>query len=293
VINHDKEADIKKNIYKYAIDIKTYPVICKEYLNNGVKPNDYTQILDICTKYQKWIMSKDDLSQKEKIKSIEIISKYYENVVLQFTKDYFELPKEYNGSNYVMTIIIDIIVHIVKRIICAVIFELIVKALAKYVMETFPNTVDTNTEGIKYESYIAKLIINAIDKSSERGSRLMNHIFNVMPIKIVKIILQIYEGINEGEDDIDRTLTLESLFEEISKILAANTSVDIASDSSLIKNLKQYIYPYCIDYLEMFVKDMKNVMDNYLRSQQYQAINLQLLDLLINPPKDERYKDKK
>jgi hypothetical protein len=281
VINQQFKELIKKHLYVYDVDVKTYPMICKKYLNNTVK-NDYTQVLDKCTKYQKQIISDNAMSIIDKINAIQIIGKYYKNIVYPFSKTYFENPKEYNGSNFAMTMVMNIIIHVVKRFICVNIFGLIIKTIVKYVLQTFSFKDNSATTEKEYQFYIATLVTNVINdkKGPSNTSKLMNYIFEIFPLRATKIILQIYEGLNEGEEDIDRSLTLEASFDEISKIIGMTTTVDISSDSSLIMNLQQYIYPFCMDYLNSFVKDMKNILDNYLKSQQYQSNNLELLAIL-------------
>jgi hypothetical protein len=282
VLNSDFDTELKKGNYDYRVDTKTYPTIWRKYFD-GLLVDDYTQILDLINNYQKTIIGDSSKSTQQKIRDMGMIEKYYHCIIVPFSKNYSELPREYNASNYALTIVIDIITHIVKRIIFSVMFGLIIKIIIKYVLMIFPNTKDPQIyKGqANYQKYVAKLVTDIInDRGNENTSRLMKYIFDVLPLKVVKIILQIYEGENEGEDDIDRIVNLESLFLHISKIIGSTTVIDIKDDSSLLTNLKDYVYPYYIDYLGLFVKEMKLLMDNYLKSLQYQHTSLEILSIL-------------
>jgi ankyrin repeat protein len=291
VLNSEFNHNLEKGSYDYRIDTKTYAALWKKYFN-GILVNDYTQILDLINSYQKSVVEDGTKTIQDKIRDLDIINQYYVNVIVPFSKNYNELPKEYNASNYALTIIIDIITHIVKRIIFSVMFGLITKILVKYVIMTFPNTQNTDiyaTDTI-YQKYISQLVVGVInDKGNDNMSRLMKYIFDILPLKVVKVILQIYEGDNEGEDDIDRNTTLESLFLHINKIIGSTTVINIQEDSSLLTNLKEYVYPFYIDYIGMFVKEMKLLMDNYLKSLQFQSIGLEILNLLSTKSSSERF----
>lgn len=286
---------LKEKKYSYDVDIKTYPLIWKSYLsqfnigtNKKDEPvdkikmtDDYTQILDRTNDYQKKIINDNTLSIKDKVEKISQLEPFYSNVVLQFVDDYFNLPKEYNGVNYAMTAVLDIIIHIVKRVICANIFGLIVKTLLKYIMEIYPAKSDektmTDVEFKNYQLFVASTVQKIIDNSSDGGSDLMNYIFEKLPAKLVKFILEIFEGPNEGEDDVDRSNNVESSIAYISVLLGSNVSVDLSKGTSLMTNLEQHIYPYCADYVKLFIENIKKIMDNYMRSLKYQSNMLEIL----------------
>ena len=280
VINHDFHRMLKEKKYDFNIDFKTYPVLWNKYFTN-VPSNDWTQIVDLIYSHQKNILlSIDDINSKNH--EINLIYQYYANIINPFIKNYTELPKEYNATNYGMTIIMDIIIHIVKRVIFPVMFSSLIKVIIKYVLTSQPKTDKVNKQ-TDYNSYIAKIITKIInDHGNHNTSRIMAYIFNDLPTKVVKSILQIYEGPNEGEDDVDRTITIQNMFLQINKILMTTTVIDISESSSLITNLEKYLYPYYIDYLTLFCKEMKSLIDNYLRSLQHQVIEIEILHLLLS-----------
>ena len=279
VLNSDYVVHLNKNKYVFQVDTKTYPLLWKKYFSS-MEQTDHTQIIDRIADYQKRVIVNDSISVDQKIKDFSIVSDYLSNAVLPFCKNYFELPKEYNGANYSLTIVLDIITHIVKRIIMVNLMDTIVKSLTKYVLSVFPKNDGYKTDG-EYQNYIINILIQIIDdKGDSNGSRLLKYVYDILPLKIVKVILQIYEGLNEGETDIDRTSTIESLFSNINKIIGSSTALDIQDNSSLLANLKDYVYPFYGDYIELFIKEMKSVTDNYLRFLQSQSNALNLLNVL-------------
>lgn len=287
VINNEYVNLLKNDLYNYKIDFKTYPNLWNKYFNSPDK-NDHTQIIDRIIDYQKEIIN-DTNPIHEKCKKLNIINNYYDNVIIPFIDNYFDMPREYKGSNYAMDLIIDILVHIVKRVIMVNLFSTIVKILIKYVINTFPKTnkSDIFTNDIEYQKYITNIILNIIDDTginngnvSDKGSRLMGYIFEILPLKIVKIILKIFEGYDEGIDDIDRETKIDVLFDHINKIIGSTTVIDITPDSSLLNSLRENVYPFYREYLELFVSKMKSLLDNYMRSLKYQSLSLQMLSKL-------------
>lgn len=276
VLNFDTEQFLRNGDYIFLVDIKTYPTLWKNYIKN-VQQNDYTQIIEQLSNIQNKISKNDSLSLKEKLDQLAIVNEYLLNVIIPFSKNYFELPKEYNGSNYALTIIMDIIVHIVKRIIFVTMYETILKSITKYMISSFPNNGTVYQTIEQYQNYILNSIIGIIDGETNK-SKLMKYIFDVLPLKVVKVILQIYEGINEGETDIDRSTTIDELFMNIVKLLESNTTISFPEE--YLAGLKNNIMPYYIDYVGMFVKEMKNLVDAYLRTLQQNTANLEMLILL-------------
>lgn len=310
VIN-EGDIRLKQNSYDYNVDIKTYPILWEKFMCKYLNPTektknynsediDYTQIIDIITTHQKDIIFDNSVDVSNKLAKFDIIEKYYKNIIYPFADDYFNLPKEYNFSNYPMTKIMNIVIHIVKRIICVNLYGTILKGLTKYIISIFPyynknfvpNSNDKNVifnNETDYYYYVMTLIFNIINDEGHgiKDSRLLKYIFTTLPTKVVKIILEIYEGENEGEEDPDRNTNLELIFDYISTILESTTVIDLKKDTTFLTNLKNYVYPYFISYLELFVKEMFNLISNYLRSLQYQGKMIHILQKISNHAKNE------
>ena len=137
----------------------------------------------------------------------------------------------------------------------------------------------TYTNKTKYVETIQNIIEEIINKSTTDGSPLMKYIFALLPIKMVKNSLSIYEGPNDGEDDVDRKNTMESLFLHINKILELSTTTGL-NKSLLTENLKDYVFPFYIEYSTLFIKEMKKLIDGYLRHIQGHNNILEILNEL-------------
>ena len=68
------------------------------------------------------------------------------------------------------------------------------------------------------------------------------------------------------------------------------TALNLKPSNTLTSNLKTYVYPYFTDYLELFIKEMYNLMTNYLRSLQYQSKMLQIFNKISSKADIEKNK---
>lgn len=315
VINNGKYyTSLTKNYY-FNIDTKTYPIIWKKFITettnalNQCKCNshssncihDYTQILDSLFCHQQSILHTND-SFQNKLNQIQIVSEYYKNIISPFANDFFNLPREYGTINYALKHIIDIIIHIIKRIICVNIVGTITKGLVNYIINTFPYSANNDMYNTRdeYENYILDVVVNIIDDKDTKsltsakftGSKLLKYIYEVIPIKVTKVILQIFDG-PDSEFDPDNSLSMPQIFEHIITIIESSTVVKFDPNNSFSSGLKQYVFPYYTDYLELFVKEMFNIMSNYLRSLQYQSKSLIILEQVtmkaVNEMKNEKH----
>jgi hypothetical protein len=274
VLNENHKNQIKNNKYPFDIDVKTYPKIWKNYLNK--KPKDHTQVINNIFNYQK-SMSNSGKDIVENINKLSLVNDYSTKVINPFIKDYFELPSdEYNTSNYPLTQIMDIIIHIVKRIIFVGLYGSIIKNIVKIIMNLYPKSQFAEND---YNVFVVETTKNVISDISNK-SKIIKYIFHEMPVMIVKNILKIYEGINGGEDDMDRLSQSENIikyFLKINTLLEENTTLSISEKSLLTNNLKDYVYPFYVEYVTMAVSEMKNTCDNYLKSFKYQHLGLNIL----------------
>lgn len=271
--------NINNVIYNYKTDIKTYPIVWKEYFNN-FDENDYTQIIDLLQNKQIEIINDKDINIHDKIEKIHGISDYYKKVLDPYINDYFELSNEYRTDNYALDNMLNIIIHIVKRIIFVNLFGTIVKSIIKYIITIYEYTEEKFRNKKLYQKFILNIVVQIINEKktnvNNNASTLMNYIFDILPVKIVKVILQIFSN----ENDTDRNETTNTLFEFINTILKSSTVLSISEQSPLLVNLKEFIYPVFITYIELYVIAMKNLIDNYLKFIQYQKKCLELLTLL-------------
>lgn len=281
VINYDIKSILNNKKYYYSTDMRTYPSMWKKYFANPIV-DDYTQIIDHMIKYQKKVADDNNTTSLEKVNNVRIISRYYSQIINPFVEHYFDLEQTYDETNYALTKVIDIICHVIKHTLCINLFGFIVKSLTKFTINAVPKQQQLLND--EYAQMLTKIVIEIIDssKTNDEGSALMNYIFTILPLKLVKATLGIYEGPNEGEDDIDRRLTPESIFNHINKILESATTIGIKDKSSLMLNLREYAYPFYIDYSTTFIKEMKNLVDSYMRQLQGEFNMLNILEELLS-----------
>jgi len=297
IINGNSDG-LSRKIYSYDVDFKTYPLLVNNFMNYYKQGSliDYTQILQIISLFQNSII-KSDRDILFKINNLRIVQDYYKNVVKSYADDYFDLANEYDTDNIQMNAIIDILVHITKRIICPNIFSTIVRAITEHVISELPYDQALYGSEDNHISIITHTILFVINDDGETangdrgpvvGSRLLKHIFEYMPLIIVKSITGIYQGPDNGLNDPDKSETLQSLFGHINIILGSVATLNLTPDKPLLKNLKEYVYPFYENYLELFIKEMFNLMSNYLRSLQYQCKMLNILHIIASHAVNEK-----
>ena len=211
----------------------------------------------------------------------DLIYQYYKYVLIPYIDNYFELEEEINENvNYPLFAMFNIIVHIVKHFILVNMYHIIIKMLVAYLLER-AKKLDSKDD--TYANFISDTVKNIIEPTYG-SSHLMEYMFNVLPNKLVKVILNIYTS----ENDSDRQENVETLLGHITKILESNTTLPLDKDTSMIKNLTEYIYPFFKDYLELFIKEMKKLIDNHLRNLKHQGIFLEILKILADKAKSEK-----
>jgi ankyrin repeat protein len=263
----------KNNKLNFNSNLQTYIDNLKNFKFNDKK--DFTQIIDIINNHQYKILTKNNIPD---INNLSKIQKIYNDIYI-FSNIFFENSKEYNSDNLILTKVLNIIIHIIKKVVCVDIYNTILKGLFKYLVNIYPYHEKLYNKD-KYNEQISDKVKNIVN---DNNNILINYIINIIPIKCVKSILQIFEH----EDDPDNQITLDAIFENIDNILMSSTKIGINKDNNLIINLKKYVYPYYIDYLQLFVKEMFNLMSNYIRTLQYQTKMINILNLISKRAEEE------
>lgn len=242
-----------KSKKKYTIDInyRLYPELMKRYIYDGTGDN-VLEIHPYIQKYMYNMISKNKLTNND-VKSMEIIKSLYENVFSRVAQDYMELTPEYNYSNYVLKNVIDLMEHCLKHTIFVSMYNSLVKIITKYVKVKYIS--DDNHDG-KFLNTIVENILN----SATKGYTLAEYIFGYMPLKLIKITLNIYDG----DYDEDKMYTIDDLYNKMVDIITTNDVMAIQDNSKLSKNLKETIIPYFKEYNDLFIKESKNMMDGYI-----------------------------
>jgi len=300
VINSEIEYTTRTNLLlypylwqKYINDIKNNPQnanisLIHLFLLN--KQNIFLEEINNLDFIKTCIVTNDD------IKNISIIINkmnpfidFHKYVMYSFANDYEDLPNEYNGNtNYSLKIVMDIIIHTIRHTLCTMFYNVIYKVLTKYIISI---NIDKKYEmygsnGEKYKKYITEVINSIINNNTsnnlvEKKSSLLDYIMNVLPTKIVKKVLNIYRHDNDPDIYIPN---VDSLFDNVTKILLLNNTVPLNRDSSLIGSLQNYVYPYFKDIFTLFITESKIFVDNYMKylineTQQLEIIREMLIGI--------------
>ena len=212
----------------------------------------------------KTAQSRNDLENLKE--DLVVVSDLHEKVLGKTVGNMMELPQTWNRQeNYALWEIMQMIKHITKHVLCSSLYYAIVKLLTKYILTVNPKGVDPTKDN--YNEYINQLVNQIINPNygnvgSIETAKLYNYIINEMPEPLVKLKTKIYDD----DFDEDKSITSSSVFfQNIINILINNGIVPIPTDSSLIKNLENYIFKYYDTVFDMVIPKMKVVADNYSR----------------------------
>ena len=240
--NYGQQYKIINNKYIFEFNFKLYSDLWVFFINNEKYVKDI--IIKIKTNINPIIKIKTDINPINKYND----TKKYNNIV-EFIKNYFDLPNEYNKlSNYAIEIIMKIIIHVIKHTICINLYYVIIKLLKSHLIGLNETETETETE--------IKNILNKDD------SEIIKYIMDILPEKIVKKVLNIYEN----ENDLDKNIDIETYFKNINILLMNNDTVILSDSSQIINILNDIIYLYFIKYMSIYIKYMKQIIDNYFRN---------------------------
>ena len=196
------------------------------------------------------------------IADLEIIEKFHQNITLPFINDYELLPNEYNSSNYALDFIVNLIAHVLTYTLAGSFYQVIAKTTTKYLIELTPS----DKRNGEYIEQTVEVIMSS--------NKLDEYVIKKIPLMAVKHYLNIYSE----DDDLDKK-TIDDIFNPVLDILRLNTVITITETSSLIVNLKEYIFPYFKKTFQLFTQNMKMMIDNYNRylRNEYQLIRIMRL----------------
>ncbi len=272
----------KNNVKKYNadIDFRSYPEILKRYIHSD-KINNVLLLQPFLQKYVYDILFNHNITTNT-ANNIELISDVYENVLYNICIDYEELPLEYNNDNYVLKQTCNIIAHVLKHTLLTSLYHSITKTITKYIKtinipNNNENTGSLKYDGTQYSEYINKLVESIINCGKNNESILIKYIYEILPTKLIKVILGIYDG----ENDPDKSVTKEKLYDNIVKIIMMNNIIPIPEDSSLIVNLKESLIPYFKDYIDLFINEAKIMVDGYYSYVISESRILRIISMLL------------
>jgi hypothetical protein len=122
------------------------------------------------------------------------------------------------------------------------------------------------------------MIENIVSIGKENESILMKYIVGTLPKKLVKFVLQIYED----DIDPDKSITsLDQLFDNIINILNLIKTVPLNKDTIIVKQLQTSIFPYFKDIFELYIKEIKNMIDSYMKYIIIETKQIEIITTLL------------
>lgn len=234
--------------YKHQ-DYMLYNQLWQEYVKDDNKLCHYTNIhLASSIAHHEAIKNKDPM--------VDLLPAY-QKVFTKCVHDLDELPDEYNRTNYMMTHIVDIFAHVTKNIICANLYYAVVKTITRYFISLEPTniTLGKKKQNINVSEEIIKKVNNVLD-----GKELLELIINEMPLRVVKILLQVFE--DEFDNDAN-VKNIDEFFDRIIRII--NQKDEIGPNSTIVNALQDHLFPYYKFILTQTIPKMRAMIDNYNR----------------------------
>jgi hypothetical protein len=194
--------------------------------------------------------------------------------------NYFDLPPNSIEDNYMLSRFNDIFIHLIKNTMCVNFYHIILKLLRA---ELQTKIIRTGTD-IDYEETIDTEINKITSDIKLYKQNLKQYIFNNIPEKTIKIVLELFE-----EDDEDKDRDLISQFRFIEKFLEASPILSInRGENRIIKILHDYVYPYFKEYFQTHIKNIKKITDGYLSMISDFSVKLEIYKEII----DKKVKNK-
>lgn len=267
-------------------DFNLYNEMWKQNINNTSRLENMTNIHYTTLIIESKLMdrleqakSKDDV---RKIKEdFDVLNKLFKNVFCPMINDYKNLDQTYKQDNYMMTEIVNIIIHNTALVLCSNLYLAIIKMTTGYLISLNPQQNSMPSE--QHNSYVVQVINNIVNKDGSEP-KLEMFIIKKMPKKLVKHILKIYTS--ETDEDM-KISSLDMFFDTINNLLMENNTLPIKQDSSLIKNLTTYIYPYYKDVFTSVIESLKVMIDNYNRYIVNQGRYIEIMTILLSKVMDE------
>ncbi len=258
------------------MDITTYNKLWTRYINDQSAYTNLYNLPYVVAALEKKSMSlytSNQISIQEFNGIIANVSKLYSSIIDQFCRDYEELPYSYKtGENYALDQVVDIMIHTIRHNIMISLNNAVSKALTLYVQQQQTNNNNyIFTTPAEYSRYITGLVSNVMD------DRMFNYIIHILPEKFVKVALNVFEG----DDDHDRLITKSlTLFDPILNMIQQNGTIPITNDSTVYTLLQKQLFPLFNDTLTITITESKNMIDNYIRYLRNENNQIKIVKIL-------------
>ena len=259
-----------------------YNKMWDDYINNS-NTNHIYNIHTLCVQVQKTLLK--SLNDKTNYKQI---SDYYGslkelyNRIFKFTiTSSIDLQQKYNNENIFLKNQLDIIKHCSQHTIFGNFYYIIMRSIIEFIKSVNPSLIKDQGMDHKLAYYSTKSYDSVLQKLMSNFKYIKGLILNELPIKTTKIILEVWDDGDDYEDP-DRKYDLDKLFEKIIETLVSNTNLSITRESSLVKNLNDYIFPYFREILLKVIPEMKKILDNYNNYILLDLNNIEIIQHMAN-----------
>jgi ankyrin repeat protein len=247
----DNVVSIYENVLRTVGDSLSYQELWNVYIKNQRNNPDHTLIIEKMNKYQQSIFKQDEYQIKN---NLGPVYSFYKYLAIPHIDNYFNLPQEYGSINRTLDIIIDIITHIVKNIVIVNLYYTIISNLDEWSKNSFSENVDLTDVKKKLQLYL----------------------FGDIALPLVKHELTVHDHDGDFDD-----ISIDEVFNQIIQILTTEP-IGITSETVVIRNLRESFFPYYMEYISLVIRELKNLIDNYLNYMYTQGKNLEIITLMIN-----------
>lgn len=264
------------NTKSIKTDINSYYALWESLLSDTTNIyNDSTQLPLLCIQH-----FQTDL-RGTPMQDLDIISKFWTHVLNRQIKDYFELPRSYEKQNYLLDAIVKIYAHVMEHTICTNYYVVLLKLVLNFVTTKNSNKLESNIQSRKK---IINDTMNLILLDDNNENALLNYVMYKLPDMVVRSKLNISK---HNKDPIKRTNTSKLLNDAVD-IIVNNKGTTITNDDKLIKNIREYIVPYFVEYFDAYISESQNIVNKYLRHISNVSRDMEIY-MLIKARSDEEH----
>jgi ankyrin repeat protein len=247
IYNFIIENNYIKNLDK-EYDVYTLQVLYNNYINSKKTNNKYNL--------------HNQISNLEEIEDFDLVSKYYDNILIPYVRDYFELTRSSSKKeNKALHEGLDMISIVYSINISTSIFNSILK-----VIESFTDSETRN---------------KIINSSIIDESKITEYIFKDLPKNLTRVILKTYKD----ERDVLQRIESQKLndhFKKINMYLYQSPEIGLNFQSPIIRAIEKEVYPYYEKLSELIIPQMKSFIDNYYRMILYEGKVIKINQILNN-----------
>jgi hypothetical protein len=273
ILNHNKRKQLKQKEYDHDANYMTYPNMWRKYLSNTKDNLDYTVFMEVLNSYQQKLLDDpEDNKSHDDIKKLledDPVFIFYNKIIYPYVNNYIKLPKELGGVNSCLDNIMGIIEHIIKRCVLVPFYYEIIGNVIAYLQESLVKDGEVNRD----------MIVNYLD-AVFKSNNISNYIFAVMPLKLVKKILDIYDEDDENDPANDGK-TVDDLFNEILKKIGSTSGFQLNDQTPLMSAIRDKTIPKYKEYIKLSINTLYKLMNNYLYYLYDQSRDIDILFSLL------------